>query len=363
MDERSPALHKLLCDRGNTAYESAKFAVVLDHLVRPCLNGILGKIRDIFKMVVKRIPVYLAAFYDILHGDFAVGFFLQKLPEYVAHGSFRPIQKSYLQDHIGVIIQKSDIVFNIRRYSIFSFFETGRSYTGNDSMEPHKHKKSHTVLKFLPLAVCAILIILLFASGKEITVQTVLDYTPESPLAAAVVILLLYALKSASFVFPIAVLQIATGHLFRTPLALLVNFMGRAVTLMIPYWIGRFSGSGLIDSLSEKYPKLKDICSGQRENPVFLSFLLRTFCFLPGDVVSLYLGAVKIPFACYLAGGILGTTPGVVLSTIFGASIKDPGSPAFWISGMLMALMAVVSFGMYVYNRKRKISYSNHQEK
>lgn len=52
------------------------------------------------------------------------------------------------------------------------------------------------------------------ASGNDITVQTVLSYTPESPFAAAIVILLLYALKSVSFVFPIALLQIAAGHLF-----------------------------------------------------------------------------------------------------------------------------------------------------
>lgn len=221
-------------------------------------------------------------------------------------------------------------------------------------MEPQKHKKLQAILKLLPLIVCAVFIILFLASGKEITVQTVLDYTPKSPLAASVVILLLYALKSISFVFPIAVLQIAAGYLFQTPLALLINFLGRAVTLTIPYWIGRFSGADMIDHLLKKYPKLKDTCSKQGENPVFISFLLRTFCFLPGDVVSLYLGAIKIPFPCYLAGGVMGTILGVVLSTIFGASVKDPGSPAFWISGALMALMAVVSFILYIHNSRKK---------
>lgn len=227
-------------------------------------------------------------------------------------------------------------------------------------MKPHKHKKLLAVLKSLPLVLCAIFIVLFLASGKEITVQTVLNYTPENPPAAAMVILLLYALKSISVVFPIAVLQIATGHLFRTPLALLINFMGRAVTLTIPYWIGRFSGSGMVDRLLKKYPKLKDVHSRQRENPIFISFFLRTFCFLPGDAVSLYLGAVKIPFACYLLGGIMGTALGVILSTILGASIKDPGSPAFWISGLLMAVVAIVSLGLYIHNRnQKKIQHEN----
>lgn len=116
-------------------------------------------------------------------------------------------------------------------------------------MKPQKSKKRIPFLKFLPLMVCILFIILFLASDNDITVQTVLEYTPESPFAAAMVILLLYALKSVTFVFPIAVLQIATGHLFRMPVALLINFLGRAVTLSIPYWVGRASGSDMIRNL------------------------------------------------------------------------------------------------------------------
>lgn len=219
-------------------------------------------------------------------------------------------------------------------------------------MKPQKNKKIISVLKTLPLMVCMILIVLFLASGNDITVQTVLNYTPESPIAAAIVILLLYALKSVSFVFPIAVLQIAAGHLFQTPVALLINFFGRAITLSIPYWIGRFSGSDMINSLQGKYPKIKEISDKQGQNPVFISFLLRTFCFLPGDAVSLYLGATRIPFPYYLMGGVMGTTLGVVLATILGSSITEPGSPAFWLSASLMASIAIISVIFYLRNRK-----------
>lgn len=221
-------------------------------------------------------------------------------------------------------------------------------------MKPQKNKRLITFLKALPPILCMILIILFLASGNDITVQTVLSYTPESPFAAATVILLLYALKSVSFVFPIAVLQIAAGHLFQTPVALLINFLGRAITLSIPYWVGRFSGSGLINSLQEKYPKIKELCDKQGRNPIFISFLLRTFCFLPGDAVSLYLGVTRIPYPYYITGGVLGTTLGVVLATILGSSITEPGSPAFWLSASLMAFMAIISVIFYLRNNKKK---------
>lgn len=222
-------------------------------------------------------------------------------------------------------------------------------------MKSQKNKKMITFLKALPLIACIIFIVLFLASGNDITVQTVLSYTPESPFAAAIVILLLYALKSVSFVFPIAVLQIAAGHLFQTPAALFINFLGRAITLSIPYWIGRFSGSDMINNLQGKYPKIKEIFDRQGRNPVFISFLLRTFCFLPGDAVSLYLGAARIPFPYYLTGGILGTTLGVVLATILGSSITDPASPAFWLSASLMAFTAVISLIFYLRNSKKEV--------
>lgn len=218
-------------------------------------------------------------------------------------------------------------------------------------MKPEKNKRMKTLLKFLPVLICAAFIILPLASGKEITVEAVLNYTPKAPFAAAFVILLLYALKSMSFVFPIVVLQIATGHLFQTPAALLINFLGRAITLTVPYWAGRFSGSDLVRKLTAKYPKMAEVCSRQGKNPLFISFLLRTFVFLPGDAVSLYLGAIRIPFPHYLAGGIMGTTLGVVLSTFFGSSITEPGSPAFMFSAFLMTLVALLLAIYYIKNR------------
>lgn len=220
-------------------------------------------------------------------------------------------------------------------------------------MNSRKRKQIRSFLKTLPLWACLIFVILFTASGRKITVQTVLNYTPENPLFAGLIILLLYAIKSISFVFPVVVLQVATGHLFKTPAALFINFTGRMITLAIPYWMGRFSGSDMADSLLGKYPKLKKICLRHGRHPLYISFLLRTFCFLPGDVVSLYLGAIKIPFCYYLAGGFIGTFLGVVLSTIFGASITEPGSPAFILSASLITLVAVVSFAFWYKNKNQ----------
>ena len=113
--------------------------------------------------------------------------------------------------------------------------------------------------------------------------------------------------------------------------------------MALPYWMGRFSGASMVESLTAKYPKLKTVVDYQNGNCLYISFFMRTLNFLPGDAVSLFLGAEKIPFGTYMAGGVLGTLPGVILATIFGANIKNPKSPAFWLSAVLLVMISVFS--------------------
>lgn len=209
--------------------------------------------------------------------------------------------------------------------------------------------------KYLPAVLLLTVILICIHYKKDLSVDKIINYSPEDPFKAALLLLALYAVKSISFVFPIAVLQLAVGHLFSTGTALLVNFLGRAITLALPYWMGYFSGSSMVESLTEKYPKMKTVVDYQNGNPLYISFFMRTLNFLPGDAVSLFLGAVKIPFVIYMAGGMLGTLPGVVLSTVFGANIKNPGSPAFWLSAVLLVMISVSSMLIHRYlSRKKK---------
>ena len=170
-------------------------------------------------------------------------------------------------------------------------------------------KMIDNIRKYLPAVLLLLLLLFCIRYREDLSVERILRYTPEEPVKAALLMLGLYAVKSVSFIFPIAILQLAVGHLFATGTALLVNFLGRAVTLALPYWMGRFSGASMVESLTAKYPKLKTVVDYQNGNSLYISFFMRTLNFLPGDAVSLFLGAEKIPFGTYMAGGVLGTLP------------------------------------------------------
>lgn len=186
-----------------------------------------------------------------------------------------------------------------------------------------------------------------FALHSDISLDAILTYTPHNSVRSASLLLLLYGLKSATIFFPLLVLEMAAGYLFPTPAALVINLLGILIILTIPYWIGRAVGIKQINKLAAKYPKFQAIIDKQRNHSFFLCFFLRIISCLPGDVVTMYLGATHTSFWQNLLGGTLGILPGMILATFMGVNIQNPASPAFWISVTLSVGLAVLSTGLY----------------
>ena len=214
-------------------------------------------------------------------------------------------------------------------------------------MQKSKRQKLLVMLRFVPLAVMACLIAVLAFSGRQLTAQQIFEYSPENPALAAAFLVLLYALKSLSVVFPLLVLYLAGGLLFPAPVALAVNILGTVVCLSLPYWVGRWSTGSMTELLAEKYPKVRTLLNLQQQNDFFFAFLVRVVGFLPCDVVSLYLGSAALPFGSYLMGGMLGMLPGILTTTLMGGSIRDPRSPQFIISVSISVALSVTSIILY----------------
>ena len=211
-----------------------------------------------------------------------------------------------------------------------------------------------TVLRLLPFLLCIAFILIYLFSGRDVSVEAILHYAPENKWLAAVFLLAIYGIKSLSVFSPIIVLHIAGGFLFPPLEAILVNSVGVIIELTIPYWVGRVSGESSATKLLKKYPRLAEAVAYQSGNAFFLSFFLRVISFLPGDAVSMHLGAIKIPFTKYLFGSLLGIFPGIITSTLIGTSITDPASPMFWVSIILTVAISICSFWFYYFWRRSK---------
>jgi len=198
--------------------------------------------------------------------------------------------------------------------------------------------------------------VLLFFLGRRwpAYLRRFMHWQPPSLLAAAAVFVLIYAVKGALVFLPITVLQIAAGHFFPPAAALGINTVGLAAVMAVPYWIGRTGGPARVEKLTRRYPKIGEVIGFQRKNEFAACFLLRACGIPPADVLTACFGAIGAGFWANMAGGMLGCFPSMVLTTVLGANIRDPDSPAFWLSLGLNVLWAAVSaLGYWLFRRVR----------
>lgn len=209
--------------------------------------------------------------------------------------------------------------------------------------------------RILPIAMMLTLTVLAVIYRHELSFKAIVNFSPSNPWLAALFLIALFALKSLSVSFPQDILFYASGIMFPMPIAILVNLAGLAVNLTIPYYIGMFSGSDTADRLTRKYKKLDEVKSLRTGNEFFFVFFLRFVGLLSCDVLSMYMGSVKVKYKNFIIAGLLGCLPRLIIKTVVGASASDPKSPTFIISVVLMCSIGVVSCLIYYFYRKRKI--------
>lgn len=211
-------------------------------------------------------------------------------------------------------------------------------------------KRKHWSLRLLravPLLMMLSCILFIGVRARGMTVEELQAVIPHSYLAAALVLLMLYALKALSVLFPIVVLQVCAGLVFPLPLALGVNLAGAALEATLPYWIGRFTGAQSVTALLQKYPKAQRVTQFYQGRELFFSFFIRAISCLPLDAVSLLLGAMGLSYRKYLAGSVAGMLPGMVAATVLGRTATRPGSPLFWCALAFLAGVALASALLY----------------
>lgn len=213
-----------------------------------------------------------------------------------------------------------------------------------------KNKKK--LIPFIAIALmCIVFIFIDKITGEPLSVHTIIKYTPKDPILAAIVILLLYALKSLTVVFPLAILFLASGIIFPTWIAILINIIGLAITFTIPYWIGRYFGDEAIEEIYNRFPKVKEVTKYQNSNVFFACFITRIIGFLPGDIVSIYFGACNTNFPVYLLGGISGCLLSIITTTILGEKLNNPFTKEFFV---VLLIRIIVIIGAILLNRKIK---------
>ena len=215
-------------------------------------------------------------------------------------------------------------------------------------------KKYDFVQKTIVIIIWLILLTICFVYKDEITVERIVNFTPDDPLLAAAIMLILFAVKSVSVFIYGGILYAASGILFPLPTAVMMNIAGTVVMTTIPFFIGKWVGTDLFSRLLEKNTKLEVLRDMPSQNEFFVSFFVRIVGILPSDLVGMYLGASSISYKRYIVGSVLGMLPTAVTFSIMGMSINDISSPAFILSACFEVILVVMSITLYCILRKRE---------
>lgn len=212
-------------------------------------------------------------------------------------------------------------------------------------MKKEKRLKILRVLSVLALA-AALVAVCIFA--RSLRVEDILRYTPDNPLLALLALTLMTAAASMIPVFPMMLFYFAGGILFSFWGALFSGAAGILAAASLQYAVGRRMGSGYVDTLIEKHPKLVKVRTWQVNNDVFLTYLLR-ISGLPVNMVSVFIGAMGIRFPAYLLGTYIGMIPGLISCVLIGYQVKDSFS---WQLIAAVVLINAASFVVaFLYNR------------
>ncbi|MBQ2848366.1 MAG: VTT domain-containing protein [Clostridia bacterium] len=160
-------------------------------------------------------------------------------------------------------------------------------------------------------------------------------------LALAIGIIVFSVVKSFALVFPPAVVFSVCAYIMPNFwVALLVNIISVFLSLSLPYYLGRFTGAGMVDTLKSKFKAIRKIDDFAGANELQMTFAIKLSGVLPGDLSSLLFGAMGISFKNYTIGANLGNLPLVIVYTFFGITLKSVGEKP-WVAAIPVAVIII----------------------
>ena len=158
----------------------------------------------------------------------------------------------------------------------------------------------------------------------------------------ALVVILFSVVKSFALVFPPAVVFSICGYMMPNYfLALVINLVSVFLSLAIPYFLGKFTGAGMVDTLKGKFKAIKKLDDFAGANETQTVFVVKLSGLLPGDLSSLLFGAMKTSFKSFLIGANLGMLPLAIVYTGFGTALRSIGEKP-WLAAV--PVVAIVVF-------------------
>ncbi len=186
-------------------------------------------------------------------------------------------------------------------------------------------KGSHATGLAIRIVVSVVIIAVIIWKYEDFKTMDIRGMVAASPNVAAGVGLIwgIYLLKSLVFVVPASLIYIAVGMAFPTHWAILINAVGILIEVCATYLFGIIMGGPYVINKLEKTKYGSKVLELHGKNKLSAIFAIRVLPVFPIDLISLFLGAVRMRFLPYLAISFCGIMPRVILFTILGDGLYD----------------------------------------
>lgn len=188
------------------------------------------------------------------------------------------------------------------------------------------------VLQILSFAFMGVMIatMLILINKLDISIDNagkLAEYISGGTLTVAVIIVAFTVVKSFALVFPPAVIFAVSGLIIDNVwLAICINAVAVALSVILPYYFGRFAGKDLLDTLKVKFPKIKKLDDFAGKNEFMVVYVVKASGVVPSDLMSVIYGAMNVNFLKFFIASNLGMLPFNVLFTLL-ANKGDLSNP------------------------------------
>lgn len=176
-------------------------------------------------------------------------------------------------------------------------------------------------------------------------------------IKVAAIIILVNFIKSFALVITPSLIFVICGIVFDDLwVAILVSMICIATSIPVPFFLGKFTGSGMAEKLRNKYPKIKKLDEFADDNSFMVVFLVKATGLIPSDVSSMIFGAMGIDFKKFFAATNLGEIPIIVLWCLLGnkGSFSDPKTFLYVIPVIVFALLASLFMKMWTDKKSKE---------
>ena len=196
-------------------------------------------------------------------------------------------------------------------------------------------KSNEKLIKILQIAAVVFMLtmvgtMLVLMNKFDISIENAAElstYIKGGTLTVGLIIIAFTVIKSFALVFPPAVIFAVSGLLIDNLwVAILVNFIGVALSVIMPYYLGRFTGKDMLDTLKEKFPKIKKLDDFAGKNEFMVVYVVKASGVIPSDLMNVVYGAMNINFMKYFIASNIGMLPFNILFTLL-ANKGDLSNP------------------------------------